>query len=80
MLQFFYHFMDSEYRFCFTLDTEPDDLWARRPALSFEQFNVLPGFQDLIVESGGRPTYLIAIIISLVMNKGLFVFDGEIRQ
>ena len=58
MLQFFYHFMDSEYRFCFTLDTEPDDLWARRPALSFEHFNVLPGFHDLIVESGGRPTYL----------------------
>ena len=28
----------DDFRFCFTLDTEPDDLWANRPVLSFEHF------------------------------------------
>jgi len=44
--------------FCFTLDTEPDNLWANRPSLSFEHFQRLPGFHERICRAGARPTYL----------------------
>ena len=44
--------------FCFTLDTEPDDLWANRPDLGFEHFPHLPAFHRDMVDAGARPTYL----------------------
>ena len=52
--------MDSrpEFLFCFTADTEPDDLWANRPGLSFEHFSRLPEFHTRICSAGARPTYL----------------------
>ena len=46
------------FSFCFTLDTEPDDLWANRPNLSFEHFKRLTAFHRRIVDAGARPTYL----------------------
>ncbi len=48
----------DRFRFCFTLDTEPDDLWARRASLSFEHLPALPAFHSLLVDAGARPTYL----------------------
>jgi hypothetical protein len=44
--------------FCFTLDTEPDDLWADRPTLTFDHFERLAGFHRELTERGARPTYL----------------------
>lgn len=46
------------FSFCFTLDTEPDDLWANRPDLTFEHFKRLAAFHRRIVNAGARPTYL----------------------
>src|SRR6202035_5849383 len=48
----------SEFLFCFTVDTEPDNLWANRPVLSFEHFRRLPEFHQSICGAGARPTYL----------------------
>ena len=48
----------QEYRFCFTLDTEPDNLWAGAKTLEFEHFNRLLGFHERLVDAGARPTYL----------------------
>ncbi len=44
--------------FCFTLDTEPDDLWANQPTLSFAHFDRLAGFHRELTDRGARPTYL----------------------
>jgi hypothetical protein len=44
--------------FCFTLDTEPDDLWSDRPTLRFDHFERLPAFHRELAERGARPTYL----------------------
>lgn len=44
--------------FCFTLDTEPDDLWANRPTLHFDHFTRLLDFHRQLAERGARPTYL----------------------
>jgi hypothetical protein len=44
--------------FCFTLDTEPDDLWANRPSLSFDHFGRLLDFHHELTDRGARPTYL----------------------
>lgn len=44
--------------FCFTLDTEPDNLWANEPTLGFEHFHILPDFHRDLVDAGARPTYL----------------------
>ena len=44
--------------FCFTLDTEPDDLWANRPALGFTHFSRLLVFHRELAARGARPTYL----------------------
>lgn len=44
--------------FCFTLDTEPDDLWAARPTLSFSHFERLFDFHQELTDRGARPTYL----------------------
>jgi hypothetical protein len=48
----------QEFLFCFTLDTEPDNLWANRPELSFEHFHRLKEFHEMICRAGARPTYL----------------------
>jgi len=48
----------QEYRFCFTLDTEPDNLWAGAKKLGFEHFLRLPDFHRRLVDAGARPTYL----------------------
>ena len=45
-------------KFCFTLDTEPDDLWQYRSENRFEHFSRLPRFHDLIAGRGARLTYL----------------------
>jgi hypothetical protein len=46
--------------FCFTLDTEPDDLWDQQGPCTFEHFKrkVLPEFHRLLISAGARPTYL----------------------
>lgn len=44
--------------FCFTLDTEPDNLWANKPDLGFEHFRQLPAFHRDLVDAGAKPTYL----------------------
>lgn len=46
------------FKFCFTLDTEPDNLWTDAPQLSFEHCRVLPDFHASLTEAGARPTYL----------------------
>lgn len=48
----------SPFRFCFTVDTEPDDLWASKDFLTFDHFRLLPAFHASLVASGARPTYL----------------------
>ena len=47
-----------EPRFCFTLDTEPDDLWADAQTQNFEHFRVLPQFHRRLIDAGAKPTYL----------------------
>ena len=44
--------------FCFTLDTEPDDLWDQQGPPTFEHFKALPEFHRLLTSAGARPTYL----------------------
>ncbi len=46
------------FRFCFTLDTEPDDLWANRGSLGFEHFRRLAGFHERLAGAGARCTFL----------------------
>jgi hypothetical protein len=46
------------FSFCLTLDTEPDDLWANRPTLSFNHVERLFDFHRELCERGARPTYL----------------------
>ena len=48
----------NDFRFCFTLDTEPDDLWACNNKCSFDSFTRLPAFHRKLVQAGARPTYL----------------------
>lgn len=43
---------------CFTVDTEPDDLWDQRGKPTLEHFAQLPAFHELITSAGARPTYL----------------------
>src|SRR5947207_9505189 len=49
--------LDSPF-FCFTLDTEPDNLWASRPTLGFSHFDRLLEFHRELMVRGARPTYL----------------------
>ena len=49
---------DVEFKFCFTLDTEPDNLWSDPPSISFEHFSRLLDFHQELVAQGARPTYL----------------------
>ena len=44
--------------FLITIDTEADDLWARRKTHSTRNAGFLPRFQDLCEEFGLKPTYL----------------------
>jgi hypothetical protein len=44
--------------FCFTVDTEPDDLWNAGAGVSFEHFSRLAEFHRRITRVGARPTYL----------------------
>ena len=44
--------------FCFTLDTEPDNLWANLPTQSYEHFSRLYRFHCDLTARGARPTYL----------------------
>lgn len=46
------------FQFSFTLDTEPDDLWANRPELTFEHFRRLPEFHRKMRAAGAKPVYL----------------------
>lgn len=50
--------MAAKFQFCFTLDTEPDDLWSNPPELSFEHFQRLPEFHRRLRGAGARPVYL----------------------
>ena len=43
--------------FCFTFDTEPDDLW-RCTEVSLENIRCLPEFHSHLMDVGARPTYL----------------------
>jgi hypothetical protein len=42
-----------------TIDTESDDLWARRPELSFENIRQLPRLHEFFERHGVRPCYLV---------------------
>jgi peptidoglycan/xylan/chitin deacetylase (PgdA/CDA1 family) len=48
----------TPFRFCFTLDTEPDNLWDYHPQCAFESFYRLPAFHRTLLDAGARPTYL----------------------
>jgi hypothetical protein len=48
----------SKFYFCFTLDTEPDDLWEPFTGLRFEHFKRLFAFHQSLAERGARPVYL----------------------
>jgi len=48
----------AKYRFCFTLDTEPDNLWSDPSPLTFDHFSRLEDFHRDLVQRGARPTYL----------------------
>lgn len=63
----------GEFRFCFTLDTEPDDLWNRESATQFKHFPGLPDFHRRIVAAGARPTYLTTseVVDSTVGRKAM---------
>lgn len=50
--------MSTSFRFCFTVDTEPDNLWENQATYSFDSFRRLPAFHRLLIEAGSRPTYL----------------------
>ncbi len=45
-------------RFCFTIDTEPDDLWSDPDVFTFESAKCLPEFHHMLTGAGARPTYL----------------------
>lgn len=49
---------EAERLYCFTLDTEPDDLKGGAGACGFDHFSRLPGFHRLLAAAGARPTYL----------------------
>lgn len=46
------------FRFCFTVDAEPDDLWSDFGTPGFTNFMFLEDFHKRIVQAGARPTYL----------------------
>lgn len=47
------------FRYCFTLDTEPDDMWgASHSTNTFSHVLRMPDFHRRICEAGARPTYL----------------------
>jgi hypothetical protein len=48
----------TSFRYCFTIDTEPDNLWEFQPRCSFESFKKLSGFHSKLTAAGARPTYL----------------------
>lgn len=43
-----------------TIDTESDDLWARKPEVTFENIKYLPALQKLFDKYNVRPTYLVS--------------------
>jgi hypothetical protein len=48
----------ESFRFCFTLDTEPDNLWKLASRYTLEHFAFLPDFHKRLLDAGARPTYL----------------------
>ena len=50
--------MKPRFRFCFTLDTEPDDLWSDHAVNRFEHFDRLVRFHHRLIDAGARATYL----------------------
>lgn len=48
----------DRFHFCFTLDTEPDNLWEPFTGLRFEHFPRLFDFHRALAERGARPVYL----------------------
>ncbi len=49
---------DADFHFCFTLDTEPDDLWSDRYPLTYEHYRRSPEFHRQPLKAGARPTFL----------------------
>ncbi len=49
---------DTRPMFCFTLDTEPDNLWEVQDTLKFSHFEFLADFHSELTRRGARPTYL----------------------
>jgi hypothetical protein len=43
---------------CFTVDTEPDNLWGDSAAITFDHFSRLFEFHRALSNRGARPTYL----------------------
>lgn len=48
----------SEFKFCFTLDTEPDNLWRFDPNNQFDHLPALEKFHDRMSAVGSKQTYL----------------------
>jgi hypothetical protein len=46
-----------DFLFCFTVDTEPDDLWRNHTSVEFKHVERLLDFHNGLVKAGGRPTY-----------------------
>ncbi len=70
--------------FCFTLDTEPDDLWQPPGPLRFEHYRRLLGFHEELVDRGVRPVYFTTSEVaedrdsSAVMRKVLAKGQAEL--
>jgi hypothetical protein len=48
----------NKFYFCFTLDTEPDNLWEPFSGLRFEHFVRLYDFHQVLTACGAKPVYL----------------------
>ena len=48
----------KKFFFCFTLDTEPDNLWEPFTGLGFAHFARLYDFHRALADRGARPVYL----------------------
>jgi peptidoglycan/xylan/chitin deacetylase (PgdA/CDA1 family) len=47
-----------------TIDTEPDDQWSRKPAVSTDNIQQVPRIQNLFDRHGVRPTYLVSYSVA----------------
>jgi len=56
---------DNEFKVCFTLDTEPDNLWNYGKNISFENLSATPQFHKRMLRAGAQLTYLTTSEVAL---------------